>query len=245
MPSINIAQIAFTHIQFAQVIDRFHFIEWTRKAFRNVDVIPPGNGIMHQINLEKMSPVVYVQDGVAFPDPAKAAFTAMAESVMAAGMEAVVDVAVLAEHLRAMRAGARAYLLNRQPQRAQDWLVRYVKMGQAGDLQADSILNRMSGSPRFQRILRYAEENRQPLGRVPPGVVHHQQAIGAGLPLLVGTVIPGSTVKPSSTSSSAASSSAGASGSSVCSSPITSSLTQFDRPTSRPSRAVRIASSAV
>src|SRR3990167_1435965 len=48
--------------------DRFHFINWTKQAFRNVDVIPPGNGIMHQINLEKMSPVVYVQDGVAFPD---------------------------------------------------------------------------------------------------------------------------------------------------------------------------------
>jgi len=48
--------------------DRFHFIEWTKQAFRNVDVIPPGNGIMHQINLEKMSPVIYVQDGVAFPD---------------------------------------------------------------------------------------------------------------------------------------------------------------------------------
>jgi iron-sulfur-dependent 2-methylisocitrate dehydratase len=48
--------------------DRFHFIDWTRKAFRNVDVIPPGNGIMHQINLEKMSPVIQVRDGVAFPD---------------------------------------------------------------------------------------------------------------------------------------------------------------------------------
>ncbi len=48
--------------------DRFHFIEWTKKAFDNVDVIPAGNGIMHQINLEKMSPVVYVADGVAFPD---------------------------------------------------------------------------------------------------------------------------------------------------------------------------------
>jgi aconitase A len=33
-----------------------------------VDVIPAGNGIMHQINLEKMSPVIGVQDGVAFPD---------------------------------------------------------------------------------------------------------------------------------------------------------------------------------
>ncbi|HEX5755147.1 MAG TPA: Fe/S-dependent 2-methylisocitrate dehydratase AcnD [Arenimonas sp.] len=48
--------------------DRFHFIDWTKRAFKNVDVIPPGNGIMHQINLEKMSPVIYVQDGVAFPD---------------------------------------------------------------------------------------------------------------------------------------------------------------------------------
>ncbi|MGE0208718.1 MAG: Fe/S-dependent 2-methylisocitrate dehydratase AcnD [Lysobacteraceae bacterium] len=48
--------------------DRFHFIEWCKGAFDNVDVIPAGNGIMHQINLEKMSPVVYVKDGVAFPD---------------------------------------------------------------------------------------------------------------------------------------------------------------------------------
>jgi len=48
--------------------DRFHFIEWTKKAFRNVEVIPPGNGIMHQINLERMSPVVHAKDGVAFPD---------------------------------------------------------------------------------------------------------------------------------------------------------------------------------
>ncbi|WP_444912946.1 Fe/S-dependent 2-methylisocitrate dehydratase AcnD [Microbulbifer sp. PAAF003] len=48
--------------------DRFHFINWTKTAFENVDVIPPGNGIMHQINLEKMSPVVQVREGVAFPD---------------------------------------------------------------------------------------------------------------------------------------------------------------------------------
>ena len=48
--------------------DRFHFIDWTKAAFKNVDVIPPGNGIMHQINLEKMSPVIQVQEGVAFPD---------------------------------------------------------------------------------------------------------------------------------------------------------------------------------
>ncbi len=48
--------------------DRFHFIEWCKTAFKNVSVIPAGNGIMHQINLEKMSPVIQVKEGVAFPD---------------------------------------------------------------------------------------------------------------------------------------------------------------------------------
>ncbi|MBJ9974242.1 Fe/S-dependent 2-methylisocitrate dehydratase AcnD [Pseudomonas sp. S75] len=48
--------------------DRFHFINWTKQAFKNVDVIQPGNGIMHQINLEKMSPVIHCEQGVAFPD---------------------------------------------------------------------------------------------------------------------------------------------------------------------------------
>lgn len=48
--------------------DRFDFINWCKKSFDNVDVIQPGNGIMHQINLEKMSPVIHAQDGIAFPD---------------------------------------------------------------------------------------------------------------------------------------------------------------------------------
>lgn len=53
--------------------DRFHFIEWTKTAFKNVDVIPAGNGIMHQINLEKMSPVIQARPDregklVAYPD---------------------------------------------------------------------------------------------------------------------------------------------------------------------------------
>ncbi|VVP68200.1 Aconitate hydratase A [Pseudomonas fluorescens] len=48
--------------------DRFHFIDWTKKAFKNVEVIQPGNGIMHQINLEKMSPVIHSDRGVAYPD---------------------------------------------------------------------------------------------------------------------------------------------------------------------------------
>ncbi|EGQ8531891.1 Fe/S-dependent 2-methylisocitrate dehydratase AcnD [Vibrio parahaemolyticus] len=48
--------------------DRFHFIEWCKTAFENVSVIPAGNGIMHQINLEKMSTVVQAKQGIAYPD---------------------------------------------------------------------------------------------------------------------------------------------------------------------------------
>ena len=48
--------------------DRFHFINWTKRAFKNINVIQPGNGIMHQINLEKMSPVIHNDNGLAYPD---------------------------------------------------------------------------------------------------------------------------------------------------------------------------------
>lgn len=48
--------------------DRFHFIDWCSRAFEQVQVIPAGQGIMHQINLEKMSPVIQVREGLAFPD---------------------------------------------------------------------------------------------------------------------------------------------------------------------------------
>lgn len=48
--------------------DRFHFIDWTKTAFDNMEVIQAGNGIMHQINLEKMSPVIHNDNGVAYPD---------------------------------------------------------------------------------------------------------------------------------------------------------------------------------
>ena len=48
--------------------DRSHFIDWTKKAFKNIEIVPPGNGIMHQINLERLSPVIQAADGIAFPD---------------------------------------------------------------------------------------------------------------------------------------------------------------------------------
>jgi len=48
--------------------ERFEFLDWARKAFQNVDIVMPGNGILHQINLERMSPVVHVEGGMAFAD---------------------------------------------------------------------------------------------------------------------------------------------------------------------------------
>ena len=48
--------------------ERFEFLAWAQRAFDNVGVVMPGNGILHQINIEKFSPVVQVKDGVAFID---------------------------------------------------------------------------------------------------------------------------------------------------------------------------------
>jgi 2-methylcitrate dehydratase (2-methyl-trans-aconitate forming) len=48
--------------------ERFEFLAWCKQAFSNVDVLMPGNGILHQVNIEYLSPVIQVKDGVAFPD---------------------------------------------------------------------------------------------------------------------------------------------------------------------------------
>jgi aconitate hydratase len=48
--------------------ERFKFLAWAQKALNNVGIVMPGNGILHQINLEKFSPVVQIHDGVAFID---------------------------------------------------------------------------------------------------------------------------------------------------------------------------------
>lgn len=48
--------------------ERFEFLAWCKKAFTNLDVLMPGNGILHQVNLEYFSPGVQNTDGVAYPD---------------------------------------------------------------------------------------------------------------------------------------------------------------------------------
>jgi aconitate hydratase len=48
--------------------ERYRFIKWGRQAFSGLEVVPPGAGIMHQVNVEYLSEVVTVRDGRAFPD---------------------------------------------------------------------------------------------------------------------------------------------------------------------------------
>ena len=48
--------------------ERYQLLRWAQTAFRNLRIVPPGTGIVHQVNLEFLAPVVGERDGVAFPD---------------------------------------------------------------------------------------------------------------------------------------------------------------------------------
>ncbi|HYO11476.1 MAG TPA: aconitate hydratase AcnA [Tepidisphaeraceae bacterium] len=54
--------------EFERNRERYEFLKWGQKAFKNFDVVPPATGIVHQVNLEYLAKVVQVRDGVAFPD---------------------------------------------------------------------------------------------------------------------------------------------------------------------------------
>jgi len=54
--------------EFERNLERYQFARWGQKAFRNFSVVPPGSGIIHQVNLEYLARVVWLQDGLAFPD---------------------------------------------------------------------------------------------------------------------------------------------------------------------------------
>ena len=48
--------------------ERYALLRWAQGAFRNFRVVPPGMGIVHQVNLEYLGTVVAVRDGIAMPD---------------------------------------------------------------------------------------------------------------------------------------------------------------------------------
>uniref|UniRef100_A0A4W3J2B0 aconitate hydratase n=1 Tax=Callorhinchus milii TaxID=7868 RepID=A0A4W3J2B0_CALMI len=55
-------------IEFERNKERFEFLKWGSKGFQNMRIIPPGSGIIHQVNLEYLARVVFDQDGFYYPD---------------------------------------------------------------------------------------------------------------------------------------------------------------------------------
>jgi aconitate hydratase len=62
---------AFTRnveIEFVRNRERFGFLRWGQEAFSQFKVVPPGTGIVHQVNIEYLARVVMTHDGVTYPD---------------------------------------------------------------------------------------------------------------------------------------------------------------------------------
>ena len=56
-------------LEFQRNGERFGFLKWGSTAFNNFQIVPPGSGIVHQVNLEYLARVVFKnQDGVLYPD---------------------------------------------------------------------------------------------------------------------------------------------------------------------------------
>jgi len=55
-------------IEFERNGERYTFLKWAKQAFSGIRVVPPGNGICHQVNLEYLSRGVWEKDGVYYPD---------------------------------------------------------------------------------------------------------------------------------------------------------------------------------
>jgi aconitate hydratase len=48
--------------------ERFAFLKWGAKNFQNFLIVPPGSGIVHQVNLEYLARVVFNEQGLLYPD---------------------------------------------------------------------------------------------------------------------------------------------------------------------------------
>lgn len=55
-------------VEFEQNAERYAFVKWAQQAFSGLTVVPPGNGIVHQVHLERLAEVVTVRDGWVFCD---------------------------------------------------------------------------------------------------------------------------------------------------------------------------------
>ncbi len=55
-------------IEYERNGERYRFLRWGQTAFDDFKVVPPGTGIVHQVNIERLASVTMVRDGVAYPD---------------------------------------------------------------------------------------------------------------------------------------------------------------------------------
>ena len=55
-------------IEYERNGERYQFLRWGQGAFDDFKVVPPGTGIVHQVNIEHLAQVVFLRDGVAYPD---------------------------------------------------------------------------------------------------------------------------------------------------------------------------------
>ena len=55
-------------IEYERNEERYQFLRWGSKAFSNFRVVPPGTGIVHQVNIENLARVVFDNQGLAYPD---------------------------------------------------------------------------------------------------------------------------------------------------------------------------------
>ena len=55
-------------LEFERNAERYEFLKWSQQSFSRVSIVPPGQGICHQVNVESVSPVVMQENGVAYFD---------------------------------------------------------------------------------------------------------------------------------------------------------------------------------
>ncbi len=55
-------------IEYERNRERYQFLRWGQTAFDDFKVVPPGTGIVHQVNIERLARVTMVRDGIAYPD---------------------------------------------------------------------------------------------------------------------------------------------------------------------------------
>jgi aconitate hydratase len=57
-----------TKLEYERNTERYKLLKWGQQAFKNLRIVPPNNGIIHQINIEYIARVIYEKEGQLYPD---------------------------------------------------------------------------------------------------------------------------------------------------------------------------------